>query len=459
MGIGEIVGRRLAAPGLKASARRGVAHASKQLAPEVDRLARGLSRSAIADVAELDAPLRQRAPDLLRLKYERMAADPFGFFRGSDGLFYRDLARTEGDAATRGPRTVLNGDLHLGNFGTMVQRDGHVSYTLNDFDEAFTGPAMLDLKRMAASLAVLGDQRGFSRHQTSQLITKFSEGYHDGLLSLEKHPHHPKKAIPPKPDAIRSLLEDSRSRDEEKWLAKLAPEGSGGRRFARTELVTDVSPAQAKAAKEAFGRFRTDLPSEQAHQLAAFEVKDVAAVAAGTGSLGRSRFRLLLEAPGQQAQVFEMKEEIPSAVAQIMGGKNPFGTEARRNLTVSEAMDGPLDALRGEVRAPRLGAASDSFVVSRRVASKDTLEVDELSAGDLEDVMAYYGAKVAVGHAGGASLGLASTAQLLAALPGKKDLAAELDRFARQYAPQVRRDHAAFKAALAQDPLLAKFAP
>ena len=54
-----------------------------------------------------------RAPDLVPIRYERMLASPFAFFRGSAAVMAMDLATV--------PRTQLEvqlcGDAHLANFG------------------------------------------------------------------------------------------------------------------------------------------------------------------------------------------------------------------------------------------------------------------------------------------------------------------------------------------------------
>jgi len=59
---------------------------------------------------------KDRIPGLLRLKYEAMAENLFRFYRGTNHVFYEDLANT--DALPFSPASWIPGDLHLENSGT-----------------------------------------------------------------------------------------------------------------------------------------------------------------------------------------------------------------------------------------------------------------------------------------------------------------------------------------------------
>ena len=59
----------------------------------------------------------------------------------------------------------LCGDAHLSNFGTYAAPDRRLVFSLNDFDETLPGPFEWDVKRLAASFAVAGRDRGFDDGQ------------------------------------------------------------------------------------------------------------------------------------------------------------------------------------------------------------------------------------------------------------------------------------------------------
>jgi uncharacterized protein (DUF2252 family) len=64
------------------------------------------------------------------------------------------------------PRTglhvELSGDAHLSNFGIVAAPDRRLVFSVNDFDETLPGPFESDVKRLVASFAVSGRERGFS---------------------------------------------------------------------------------------------------------------------------------------------------------------------------------------------------------------------------------------------------------------------------------------------------------
>src|SRR5215216_6491633 len=96
-------------------------------------------------------------PDAFRNKFRKMAAGPFAFYRGSAPLFYADMEREEDRWANeRTSRVWIQGDLHAENFGTYMAGDGVFVFDVNDFDEAYLGHFTWDIKRMVASVALLG---------------------------------------------------------------------------------------------------------------------------------------------------------------------------------------------------------------------------------------------------------------------------------------------------------------
>src|SRR5580658_6472333 len=97
-----------------------------------------------------------RVPALLAIKWERMAASPFGFFRGAVPVMAADLAVLP----HTGIFTQLCGDAHVRNLGAFAAPDGRLVFDVNDFDETIRGPFEWDVKRMATSLILAGHEAG-----------------------------------------------------------------------------------------------------------------------------------------------------------------------------------------------------------------------------------------------------------------------------------------------------------
>jgi hypothetical protein len=106
----------------------------------------------------LQEQARTRLPELGPIRYGRMLVSPFTFFRGAS-LMAADLA----DGPRTGLHAQLCGDAHVSNFGIFAAPDRRLVFSLNDFDETLPGPFEWDVKRLAASLSVVGRDRGFDQ--------------------------------------------------------------------------------------------------------------------------------------------------------------------------------------------------------------------------------------------------------------------------------------------------------
>jgi hypothetical protein len=93
-----------------------------------------------------------RVRGLLAIKWERMAASPFGFFRGAVPVMAADLAVLP----HTGIFTQLCGDAHVRNLGAFAAPDGRLVFDINDFDETIRGPFEWDVKRLATSIILAG---------------------------------------------------------------------------------------------------------------------------------------------------------------------------------------------------------------------------------------------------------------------------------------------------------------
>ena len=107
-------------------------------------------------IALLEEQARTRVPELVPIRYGRMAVSPFTFFRGAALPMAVDLAPTPVSGLT----VQACGDAHLSNFGLFASPERDLLFDINDFDETLPGPWEWDLKRLAASLVVAGRELG-----------------------------------------------------------------------------------------------------------------------------------------------------------------------------------------------------------------------------------------------------------------------------------------------------------
>ena len=125
----------------------------------------------------LEEQAQTRVPELVPIRYGRMLVSPFTFYRGAAYLMASDLAS--------GPRTGLHtqlcGDAHLSNFGGFAAPDRRMVFSLNDFDETLPGPFEWDVKRLVASFAVAGRDRGFDPKQRETINREVGRAYREGI--------------------------------------------------------------------------------------------------------------------------------------------------------------------------------------------------------------------------------------------------------------------------------------
>ena len=124
-------------------------------------------------------PLRG-VPELVPIRYGRMLVSPFTFFRGAAYPMAADLA----GAPRTGLEVQLCGDAHLSNFGAFAGPDRRLVFGINDFDETLPGPFEWDVKRLVASFAVAGRDRGFDAKQRQSINRAVTRSYREAIRSF-----------------------------------------------------------------------------------------------------------------------------------------------------------------------------------------------------------------------------------------------------------------------------------
>src|SRR5215207_634100 len=142
----------------------------------------------IVDVlVEAFSELMAADADAFRTKFRKMAADPFAFYRGSACLFYADMESLEDRwCDERTSRVWIQGDLHAENFGTYMDSAGRIVFDVNDFDEAYLGHLSWDLRRFAASFALMAWRKALSDDAIGELIAVYLRSYLDQVEAFTR---------------------------------------------------------------------------------------------------------------------------------------------------------------------------------------------------------------------------------------------------------------------------------
>src|SRR6266568_2541867 len=124
-------------------------------------------------VAVLEEQAGSRVPDLVPIRYGRMAASSFAYFRGAAAPMAWDLAHLP----TTDIRVQCCGDAHLLNFGMFAAPDRRLVFDVNDFDETLPASFDWDVKRLAASVAVAARENGFGTRSVRTAVRRCAHMY------------------------------------------------------------------------------------------------------------------------------------------------------------------------------------------------------------------------------------------------------------------------------------------
>src|SRR6476620_6464541 len=132
-------------------------------------------------VAILAAGDRTRVPELVPVRYQRMLISPFTFLRGAASVMAADLQHQP----SAGIAVQACGDCHLMNFGAFATPEENILFDINDFDETLPGVDFtVDLKRLAASVAVAAEAANLSDKRARTLAADTVSAYREHMFAL-----------------------------------------------------------------------------------------------------------------------------------------------------------------------------------------------------------------------------------------------------------------------------------
>ena len=233
-------GRRRALPHLTAEERAAMGKAARAVAPRASHGDWAPAADRRDPVELLEEQAASRVPELVPIRYGRMLVSPFTFFRGAAYPMAADLA----DAPRSGLEVQLCGDAHLSNFGGFAAPDRRLVFSINDFDETLPGPFEWDVKRLVASFAVAGRDRGFDAKQRQSINRAVTRSYREAIRSF----------------AAMSNLELWYSRIDVDEIAALAAQQ--GTHKQQKQFERNLAKARSKDSLKAFAKLTTIVDGE-----------------------------------------------------------------------------------------------------------------------------------------------------------------------------------------------------
>jgi uncharacterized protein (DUF2252 family) len=401
------------------------------------------NRDAVAILAQTD---RMRLPELVPVRYKRMLESPFTFLRGAAAVMAEDL-RHEPSA---GIAVQACGDCHLMNFGAFATPEQNILFDINDFDETLPGVDFtVDLKRLAASVAVAALTAGVSNKRAQAIAAITVEAYRNRVHALAKRSpmeiwysrielareidridHRPLRR------ELRTIIAKARDHLAQDDNFPHLVRGKQPHIADRPPLIYHFT-AKGDArhhvnARRAFDTYAGRLPPERRCLLDRYTLKDIAFKVVGVGSVG-TFCAIGLFLCGDGTPLFLQIKEADKSVLERLAAKFN-GHQGQRVVEGQRVMQAASDVFLGWTE----DSASHRFFYVRQLKNRRLGSVGELVE---EQALASYaqlcGRTLARAHARSAD------PAVLAGYMGKSDaFDSALASFAMAYAARTRDDHA-----------------
>ena len=382
----------------------------------------------------LEASMRGRIPALIELKYERMLASPFGYFRGAVPVMAADLALLP----NTGIVNQICGDAHVRNLGAYAAPDGRMVFDINDFDETTRAPFEWDLKRLATSLVLAGREAGAKESFTKNAVMAFLRRYRKcarafaemTVLDVARYQVHRLMSVAPVSEV---LIRAERATPLHTLETLTVPAKKDAERIFRENkpLLARVGGSTKRQVLAALKEYSDTLLPERQHILAQYRPLDVCFKVVGTGSVGTRDYCIYLEGNGPGDPLFlQIKEEPASGYNAYLPNAHPDHHNGKRTAEGQRAMQLQSDPFLGWTHI-----GGRQYLVRQLNDHKGSIELEDLAGGGLGAFAEVCGELLARGHA------RSGDPAVIAGYLGSGDGFSEaLAKFGLAYADQSEKD-------------------
>ena len=423
-------------------------------APAADRL---------DPVALLEAQATTRVGQLVPLRYGRMLASPFAFYRGAAAVMAADVAGSPRSGFT----VQLCGDAHLSNFGAFASPDRELLFDVNDFDETLPGPWEWDVMRLAASFAVAGRASAFGKRERRAIVAATAAEYRAAMRRLAElgnldvwYTKMDMAAVAERwgaaagkkeREAFRRNLAKTEAKDRMRALSKLTREVDGEPRIVGEpplivpmgDLVDETRDDVEARVLEVLAAYRETLAEDRRVLLDSYRFVDAALKVVGVGSVGTRAFVALLLGRDGGDPLFLQVKEAQRSVLEPYAEPSAYENQGERVVQGQRLTQTASDILLGWVKARGLDGKQRDFYVRQLWDQKGSARVEGMDPKAMTAYAQICGTTLAHAHARGGDR-IAIAAYLGKGAKFDEAMAA----FAEAYADRNERDYEALRAAV-----------
>jgi uncharacterized protein (DUF2252 family) len=415
-------------------------------------------------VSLLEEQAATRAPELVPIRYGRMLVSPFTFYRGAAYLMASDLA----SAPRTGLSVQLCGDAHLSNFGVFASPDRRLVFSVNDFDETLPGPFEWDVKRLVASFAVAGRDRGFGTKQRKLINLATARSYREAMLDMAQMKKldvwysrldieviEAEVMANLKPAEVKRFQQNvakARSKDSMKAFDKLVQMVDGRPRLVGDpplivpieDLFPELEYHQVdEAIHNLLRSYRRTLQGDHRHLMEGFRYAHAARKVVGVGSVGTRAWIVLMLGSDNSDPLFLQAKEAQASVLEPFLGRSKYANHGQRVVEGQRLMQSASDVMLGWIRSNGIDGVTRDFYIRQLWDGKGSAIVEAMRPSTMSAYAGFCAWTLARAHA------RSGDAAAIAGYLGTDDrFDRAMAKFAEKYADQNERDYATLKQAI-----------
>jgi uncharacterized protein (DUF2252 family) len=356
-------------------------------------------------------------------------------------------------ADERTSRVWIQGDLHAENYGTYVNDAGILVFDVNDFDEAYLGHFTWDLKRMAASLALLGFVKALSDETIAEMIEAYAAAYLEQVERFHRTgaDEEFRLTLENTEGALHAVLQEARLQTRWHMLEGATRVEGHDRVFRESASARLLDDDEREEVLAAYSDYLETIPERKRQHSVSYDVKDVVGrVGFGIGSAGLPAYNLLVEGRSQALEndvILSMKQgnvAAPSRVVEDERIREHFEHSGHRTAISQRALQAHADPWLGWCELRGTGQVVQEISPYEADLSWEHLADPE----EILPLLTYLGQATAKIHC----VSDASSSEDLVEFETEEaieaviddDLPSELAEFGASYAERVREDHGLF---------------
>lgn len=384
---------------------------------------------------------------IINEKYELMKTDALKLFRIMPSLFFNDISGCYNEKSKllprNAPRIIIDGDMHIGNFGTFKGIGRETVWGINDHDQSGKGSPEWDLERLATSAVLAGRIAGLSEDEQKQLLEGIVKKYIKTIREISDRKRN--QAYIGKDDAnglIKNTIKESDKKTQKHMLEKYTKTNLSTLEFITSNELAKISDDRKKTIIDSLRDYEKTIGKtpDIDNPLQIFDICEK--TGSGGSSYGLDRYWALVKGnicesnPDGLPIILELKQLLPSALTDLTGDLTKANSKSM--VDNQKELGGYANSLTGYTKINGF-----AFLVREREAVKNSIDLDKISDFESLNNISKHAAEVLAMSHGFSGLQASEISKWVG--DDEQLISKNLKKFAITYANQTEADFKKFK--------------